>query len=48
MRDANFQNRLSIVIYIAGLDIAYVAFTIFGVMNSVRVVEGISRAEEVA
>lgn len=47
LQDANFQNRSSMVMYVAGLGIAHVDFAIFGVAG-VGVVRGVGGAKEVA
>ena len=46
LQGANFQNRSFMVMYAAGLSIAYIDFAIFGVAG-VRVVENISGAKKV-
>ena len=48
LQSANFWNRWFIVIYVAGLSIAHVDFAIFGVVGGVRIVRGVSGAEEAA
>ena len=48
LQGANFRNKSSMIMYIAGLGITHVDFTIFGVVSGVRVVGGVNGAEKVA
>lgn len=47
LQGANFQNRSSIIMYVAGLGITYVDFMIFGVAG-IGVVKGVNGAEKIA